>query len=76
VEPYCDATRERKDDVGCGDACQAAIVDALLKGYPLELALRAGARQGFEALTVAGAGGGLGGDQMQEYLNVLRCKAA
>jgi sugar/nucleoside kinase (ribokinase family) len=43
------------DDVGAGDAAQAALVDALLRRYPLELTLLAGARQGYEACTAFGA---------------------
>ena len=33
-------------DTGAGDAAQAAIVDSLLRGLPLEIALLAGVRRG------------------------------
>jgi sugar/nucleoside kinase (ribokinase family) len=43
------------DDVGAGDRAQAALVDALLRGEPLQVALRAAARQGIELCTGRGA---------------------
>jgi sugar/nucleoside kinase (ribokinase family) len=55
VPAYTDPKRPIVDDTGAGDAAQAAIVDSLLRGLPLEIALLAGARQGFEACTALGA---------------------
>ncbi len=52
---YTDPQRPIVDDVGAGDGAQAALVDALLRGRPLEVALRAAARQGFEVCTGRGA---------------------
>ena len=54
VPPYRD-TREVVDETGAGDAAQSVIGRWLLQGQPLEAALRAGARQGFEAVTALGA---------------------
>ncbi len=42
------------DDTGAGDATAAAIIDALLRGLPLDKALACGARNGFEACTGRG----------------------
>jgi sugar/nucleoside kinase (ribokinase family) len=55
VPAYTDPRRPIVDDTGAGDAAQAAIADSLLRGLPLEIALLAGARQGFEACTALGA---------------------
>jgi sugar/nucleoside kinase (ribokinase family) len=41
------------DEVGAGDAAQAAIVDALLKGYPLEQALLVRTRGGSSGAAAA-----------------------
>jgi ribokinase len=71
VPAYTDPRRPVADDVGAGDCCQATIVAALLRGYPLEGALRAGARQGFEACTGIGATTNLlGGEALRDYLSL------
>jgi len=43
------------DDTGAGDAAQTAITDAFIRGEPLDIALRLGARNGYEACTAVGA---------------------
>lgn len=71
VSAYTDPTRPAVDDTGAGDAAHAAIGDAILRGYPLEVALHAGARQGFEAVTGFGASSQqLDGVAMREYLSL------
>jgi ribokinase len=54
--PACaDAQRPILDDTGAGDAAQGTLVAFLLRGLPLESALRAAARNGFEACLTYGA---------------------
>jgi len=68
VPAYTDG-RPVVDDTGAGDAAEAAIVDTLLRGKPLEIALLAGARLGFEACTAAGATTNLlSAEEMKAYM--------
>lgn len=72
VPAYVDPLRTVVDDTGAGDAAQAAVVHALLGGYPLEAALQAGARQGFECCTAVGAATCLlGGAALRDYLSLV-----
>jgi ribokinase len=54
VPAYSDR-RDVVDETGAGDAAQSVIGRWLLLGQPLREALRAAARQGFEAITALGA---------------------
>jgi len=51
---YRDPSRPVLDETGAGDAAQCVIGHWLLHGRPLPEALRAAARQGFEAVTAVG----------------------
>jgi len=68
VPAYTDS-RPVVDTTGAGDAAQAALVDGLCRGLPLEVALLAATRQGFESCTAVGATTALlDGAAMHEYL--------
>jgi fructokinase len=67
--PYRDATRPIVDETGAGDAAQSVIGHWLMRGWPLTEALRAAARQGFEAVTALGATTRLlGGAALRSYV--------
>jgi sugar/nucleoside kinase (ribokinase family) len=69
VPAYRDPCRPVVDETGAGDAAQAVIGHWLLHGRPLEEALRAAARQGFEAVTALGATSRLlTGPVLREYV--------
>lgn len=71
VPAYTDPRSPVVDDVGAGDCCQATIVFALLRGCPLDVALQAGARQGFESCTGIGATTNLiEGAALRDYLSL------
>ena len=55
------------NDTAAGDAAQAALVDRLIAGAPMDVALRAAARNGFEACLSWGVGS-LTRTEMYEYL--------
>jgi sugar/nucleoside kinase (ribokinase family) len=75
---HVDAYRDRRcvvDTTTAGDAAFAALVDALARQLPLELALEAAARNGFEACTRHGLGT-LSRDEMDRYLAGLEGRRA
>lgn len=70
VPAYREPRHQSVDDTGAGDSAGAAIVNALLRDLPLELALRAGARAGYEATkTFGGATQPIDEVRMREYLS-------
>ncbi len=70
VPAYADRRRV-VSDLGAGDAALAAAIDALVRGHPPEAALRAAARQGFEACLRFGSSTSLIGEvEMREYLSL------
>lgn len=73
---YCDGNRLIVDDTGAGDAAAAAIIDALLRGLPLQNALACGARNGFEACTGHGVENVCTRQQLETYAQSRRRKAA
>lgn len=72
---YADPARALIDTTGAGDAAFAAIVDAIIRVRSLSLALRAAARNGFEACTTHGAAS-LDELPMQEYCTAAFGRAA
>ena len=71
VPAYHDPARPIVDDLGAGDACLAGIVHAWREGYPLEDALQAGVRLGFEACTGHGTTAvRLSGPALRDYLSL------